>query len=82
MVEHPQEKKEQAVIDLCSRAGTAKEIAAQHSVSRITLYEWKKQLLGKERSCAMSRQIKRDLEPYKTALKDIDSNSVLDDLRA
>lgn len=46
MVEFPQEKKEQAVIDLCSRAGSAKEIAEAHGVSRITLYEWKKQLLG------------------------------------
>ena len=82
MVEYPQEEKDQAVIDLCSRAGTSKEIADQHGVSRVTLYEWKKQLLGQERSCAMSRQKKYDLEPHKTALKDIDSNSSLDDLRA
>ena len=47
MIEFPQEIKEQAVIDLCARAGSAKEVAAAHGVSRITLYEWKKQLLGK-----------------------------------
>ena len=39
MVEYPQEKKEQAVIDLCARNGSAKEIAEFHGVSRITLYE-------------------------------------------
>ena len=36
MVEYPQEKKEQAVIDLCSRAVAAKEIADQHGVSHDT----------------------------------------------
>ena len=46
-------KKEQAVIDLCARAGSAKEIAQAHGVSRITLYEWKKQLLGGGKSAAM-----------------------------
>ena len=82
MVEYPQEKKEQAVIDLCSRAGSAKEIADQHGVSRVTLYEWKKQLLGKERACTMPRQKKCDLKPQNTAPKGINSNSTLDDLRA
>ena len=82
MVEYPQEKKEQAVIDLCSRAGSAKEIADQHGVSRVTLYEWKKQLLGKERSCTMPRQKKCDPKPQNTAPKHFDSNSALDDLRA
>lgn len=82
MVEYPQEKKEQAVIDLCSRAGSAKEIADQHGVSRVTLYEWKKQLLGKERSCAMPRQKKCDPKPQNTAPKHFDSISALDDLRA
>ena len=48
-------KKEQAVIDLCARAGSAKEIAEAHGVSRITLYEWKKQLLGGGKSTAMLR---------------------------
>lgn len=67
---------------MCSRAGSAKEIADQHGVSRVTLYEWKKQLLGKERSCAMPRQEKRDLKPQNTAPKHFDSNSALDDLRA
>lgn len=49
MVEFPQEKKKQAVIDLCARAGSAKEVAEAHSVSRITLYKWRKQLLSGEK---------------------------------
>ena len=56
MIEYPQEKKEQAVIDLCSRAGSAKEIANQHGVSRVTLYEWKKQLLDADVASLLMRQ--------------------------
>lgn len=56
MVEYPQEKKEQAVIDLCARNGSAKEVAQRHGVSRVTLYQWRKQLLGKEQSIAMQKE--------------------------
>lgn len=40
MVEYPQEKKEQAVIDLCARNGSAAEVAQRYGVSRVTLYQW------------------------------------------
>ena len=40
----PEEKK-QAVIDLCSRTGSADEIAEKYGVSRCSLYAWKKELL-------------------------------------
>lgn len=56
MVECSQEKKEQAVIDLCARQGTAQEIATTHGVSRFSLYKWKKQLLGKEQRTAMPKK--------------------------
>lgn len=55
MVEFPREKKEQAVIDLCARTGSAKEVADAHGVNPVTLYEWKKQLLGGGKSTAMPR---------------------------
>ena len=55
MVKFPQEKKEQAVIDLCARAGSAKEVADAHGVNPVTLYEWKKQLLGGGKSTTMPR---------------------------
>lgn len=43
------EEKKAAVIDLCSRKGPAKEVAAKYGTSRGTLYQWKKKLLAKER---------------------------------
>lgn len=37
-------------VHLCARAGLAKEVADAHGVNPVTLYEWKKQLLGGEKS--------------------------------
>lgn len=56
MVEYPQEKKEQAVIDLCARNGSAAEVAQRHGVSRVTLYQWKKQLLCQELCVTMPKK--------------------------
>lgn len=56
MVEYPQEKKEQAVIDLCARNGSAAEVAQRHGVSRVTLYQWKKQLPCQEPSVTMPKK--------------------------
>lgn len=56
MVECPQEMKEQAVIDLCARPGSAQEIAETYGVSRVSLYKWKKQLLGEEQSATMPKK--------------------------
>ena len=53
MVECSQETKKQAVIDLCARRGSAQKVADAHHVSRISLYKWKKDLLGEERGAAM-----------------------------
>lgn len=39
------EQKEQAVLDLCSREGSAKEVADKYGVSRYSLYAWKRKLL-------------------------------------
>lgn len=56
MVEYPLEKKEQAVIDLCARNGSAAEVAQRHGVSRVTLYQWKKQLLCQEPCVTMPKK--------------------------
>ena len=56
MVEYPQKEKKQAVIDLCARQGSAQEVAAAHGASRVSLYKWKKQLLGEERYSAMPKR--------------------------
>lgn len=56
MVEYFQEKKEQAVIDLCARNRSAEEVAQRHGVSRVTLYQWKKQLLSQEQCVTMPKK--------------------------
>ena len=45
-VKYTQEQKEQAVIVLCSRTKTAKEVAAEYGVTRANLYNWKRAILG------------------------------------
>jgi len=47
-VELTSEQKQTAVVDLVSRKGPAREVAAKHGVSRTAMYGWKKKLLGKE----------------------------------
>lgn len=43
---YPEEKKERAVIDFCTRKCSAEEVAKAHGISRVTLYKWKKQLFN------------------------------------
>ena len=45
-IKYTQAQKEQAVIELCSRAKTAKEVASKYGVTRENLYNWKRALLG------------------------------------
>lgn len=56
LVKYKPEQKKQAVIQLCSRKGSAQAIAKDQGVSRTTLYKWKKQLLGEGSPCAMPRK--------------------------
>ncbi len=45
--------KRAAVYELCKREGSAKEVAQKLDVERVTLYNWKNQLLGREASASM-----------------------------
>ena len=47
--------KQAAVIALCTREGSAQEVAKESGVSRPTLYNWKNQLLGHEAPASMTR---------------------------
>lgn len=58
-VEYPQELKEQAVIDLCARDGSAQEVADRYGVSRYSLYNWKKRLLGDGSVAKVKRKPKK-----------------------
>jgi len=61
------EQKEEAVLDLCSRGGPAREVAAKYGVSRAALYKWKNGLLGKEHPVRKSRNL--ELSEDKDALE-------------
>lgn len=54
-----EQQKQAAVIDLCARRGSAREVAEAVGVSRQTLYNWKDQRLGRKAPTSMSRH--RDL---------------------
>lgn len=56
VVKYTREQKEQAVISLCSRSKSAKEVAAEHGTTRENLYNWKRQLLEEERVYSMSNK--------------------------
>lgn len=57
-VKYTREQKEQAVISLCSRSKPAKEIAAEISVTREVLYNWKRQLLREGSEQPMPKKTK------------------------
>ena len=67
-VELTSEQKEEAVLDLCSRDGPAKEVAAKYGVTRAALYKWKNGLLGKEPPLNGSRRKESRLSDDKDAL--------------
>ncbi len=49
-------EKRQAVIDLCTREGSAAEVAAHVGVSRVQLYAWRNQLLEEEGPMVKNRR--------------------------
>jgi transposase InsO family protein/transposase-like protein len=53
-----QKVKQAAVIELCTREHSAREVAEKTGVSRPTLYNWKNQLLGREVPASMKRKKK------------------------
>lgn len=48
--------KHAAVYELCTRRGSAQEVAGKLDVDRVTLYNWKNQLLGREAPASMKRE--------------------------
>ena len=61
--------KRAAVIELCTRQRSAKEVAEQIGVSRPTLYNWKNQLLGHEVPASMKRPVDLPPEPQRAELE-------------
>lgn len=51
-----------AVYELCTREGSAQDIATKLDVCRVTLYNWKRQLLGREAPASMKQDKKSPSE--------------------
>ena len=72
LIEFPPEKKEQAVIDLCARVGSAKEVAEAHGISRVTLYKWKKELLNEGCHATMPKKTaSKQHKPERHSIQDL-----------
>lgn len=61
--------KHAAVIALCTRQGSAQEIAQELGVCRPTLYNWKNQLLGHEASASMTHSQNSAPNPERAELE-------------
>ncbi len=62
LVHLSKEQKEQVAIELCTRDGSAQEIADKYNVSRYSVYNWAWDLLGKGNVSPMPKK-KRDTKP-------------------
>ncbi len=81
VVKYTREQKEQAVISLCSRSKSAKEVAAEHGTTRENLYNWKRQLLEEERVDSMSnKKSNKTINTHSTEVEISELRAVKDDL--
>ena len=62
LVHLSKEQKEQVAIELCTRDGSAQEIADKYNVSRYSIYNWAWDLLGKGNVSPMPKK-KQDTKP-------------------
>lgn len=67
MIQFSQEQKNNAVIELCNREGSAAAVVDRIGTSRGVLYKWKKELLGKENEKDMYGSGKPSLPDNKEA---------------
>ena len=67
-VKFTQEQKREAVIALCTRIGSVKDVAERYGVTREALYNWKRELLSKEVSATMPKEKEKPLPEDKDAL--------------
>jgi transposase InsO family protein/transposase-like protein len=68
-VPRPPELKQAAVIELCTRQTSAREIAQKLAVSRGALYQWKNQLLGPEAPASMKPNNDSPPDPERAELE-------------
>lgn len=62
------EQKQEAVFALCTRAGSAENVAKQYGVTREALYNWKSELLREEKTAVKPRKNGKQYPEDKNAL--------------
>lgn len=67
-LQYTKEQKHESVIALCTRSGSAKDVAKEHGVSREVLYSWKNDLLGKGDILTLAKKNDRQLPDDKDTL--------------
>lgn len=67
-LQYTKEQKQDGVISLCTRSGSAQDVAEEYGVSREVLYKWKNDLLGREDSRILPKQKDQQLADDKEAL--------------
>ena len=73
-LQYTKEQKQEGIIALCTRSGSAKEVAQEYGVSREVLYTWKNDLLGREGSRILPKQKERQLpDDRDTLLAELES---------
>jgi transposase InsO family protein/transposase-like protein len=68
-IQYTQEQKSNAVIALCTKSVSSNDLAKEYGVSKVTLYKWKKKLLGKEEDSAMSSKNEKPLKDQVESLR-------------
>ncbi len=67
-IQYTQEQKQECVIALCTRSGSAKDVAREYGVTREALYNWKNDLLGKGDSLTLAKKKDQPLPDDRDAL--------------
>ena len=67
-VQYTKEQKQECVLDLCTRSGSAQAVAQNHGVSRGALYQWKQELLGREEHKTVPKPKEPSLSEERDAL--------------
>jgi putative transposase len=67
-IQYTQEQKRECVIELCTRSGSAKDVAREYGVTREALYLWKNDLLGKGDSLTLAKEKDQHLPDDRDAL--------------
>lgn len=72
-IQYTQEQKKESIISLCTRTGSAKDVAKKYGVTRAALYKWKDDLLGKGASALVREKDQPLPDDRDTLLSEVES---------